>query len=118
MQKGMVIFKNKYPFKTITSQVNIEFGKLKGGKTGIGYDFLMATVAEMREENEPIAITLNNNSVNYIFYSDSELLKQLKRYPYFQIVIIALFLLISYYLFSTSRKVEQNQVWVGLAKAR
>ncbi|MGB0886876.1 MAG: sensor histidine kinase [Vicingaceae bacterium] len=94
----------------------IEFGKLKGGKTGIGYDFLMATVAEMREENEPIAITLNNNSVNYIFYSDSELLKQLKRYPYFQIVIIALFLLISYYLFSTSRKVEQNQVWVGLAK--
>ena len=40
----------------------------------------------------------------------------MKYYPYYQIVIIALFLLISYYLFSTSRKVEQNQVWVGMAK--
>ncbi|MDB4533662.1 HAMP domain-containing histidine kinase [Vicingaceae bacterium] len=102
---------------TDSSQTNvIEYGNLKGGETGIGRDFLAATVAEMREENDPIAITLNNNTVNYIFYSDSELLQQLKIYPYFQIVIIALFLLISYYLFSTSRKVEQNQVWVGLAK--
>ncbi len=102
---------------TILHQTNvIEYGKLKGGDTGVGKDFLAATIAEMRKENEPIAITLNNNEVKYIFYSDSELLKQLKIYPYFQIVIIALFLLISYYLFSTSRKVEQNQVWVGLAK--
>jgi len=94
----------------------IEYGKLEGGQTGIGQDFLEATIANMRKENEPIAITINNDVVNYIFYSDSELLKQLKIYPYFQIIIIALFSLISYYLFSTSRKVEQNQVWVGMAK--
>lgn len=102
---------------TDSTQINvIEYGNLKGGNTGVGEDFLAATISEMREENEPIAIQMNNNAVNYIFYSDSELLQQLKVYPYFQIVIIALFLLISYYLFSTSRKVEQNQVWVGLAK--
>jgi signal transduction histidine kinase len=102
---------------TDSTQLNvIEYGNLKGGITGIGEDFLAATISEMREENDPIAIQMNNNAVNYIFYSDSELLQQLKVYPYFQIVIIALFLLISYYLFSTSRKVEQNQVWVGLAK--
>ena len=102
---------------TDSTQTNVkEYGNLRGGKTGIGEDFLAATIAEMRKENEPISIKINNNSVNYIFYSDSELLQQLKVYPYFQIVIIALFLLISYYLFSTSRKVEQNQVWVGLAK--
>ena len=102
---------------TDSTQTNvIEYGNLKGGNTGIGRDFLKATIAEMRKENEPIAININNKSINYIFYSDSELLQQLKVYPYFQIVIIALFLLISYYLFSTSRKVEQNQVWVGLAK--
>jgi signal transduction histidine kinase len=44
------------------------------------------------------------------------LLTQLKYYPYFQFGIIGLFLIIAYYLFSTSRKVEQNQVWVGMAK--
>lgn len=102
---------------TDSSQLKvIEYGKLEGGETGIGQDFLAATIAEMREENEPISISINSTEVNYIFYSDSELLQQLKIYPYFQIVIIALFLLISYYLFSTSRKVEQNQVWVGMAK--
>ncbi len=102
---------------TDSTQINIiEYGNLEGGKTGIGQDFLEATIADMREQNEPIGITINNQTRNYIFYKDSKLLQQLKYYPYFQILIIALFLLISYYLFSTSRKVEQNQVWVGMAK--
>lgn len=102
---------------TDSTQTNIiEYGNLEGGKTGVSNDFLQATINEMRLENEPIAININNSSKNYIFYKDSELLQQLKYYPYFQIFIIALFLLISYYLFSTSRKVEQNQVWVGMAK--
>lgn len=102
---------------TDSSQTNIiEYGNLKGGESNVGQDFLEAYIEEMRIENEPITITINNKTANYIFYSDSELLQQLKYYPYFQILIIALFLLISYYLFSTSRKVEQNQVWVGMAK--
>lgn len=102
---------------TDSSQTNvIEYGNLEGGDTGVSNDFLIATIKEMRIENEPIAININNSDKNYIFYKDSELLQQLKFYPYFQIFIIALFLLISYYLFSTSRKVEQNQVWVGMAK--
>ncbi len=102
---------------TDSTQTNIiEYGNLEGGETGVSNDFLLATINEMRLENEPITININNNSKNYIFYKDSELLQQLKYYPYFQIFIIALFLLISYYLFSTSRKVEQNQVWVGMAK--
>jgi two-component system, sporulation sensor kinase D len=102
---------------TDSTQINvIEYGNLEGEKTGVGQDFLLATIDEMRLQNEPIMITINNQTVNYIFYKDSKLLQQLKYYPFFQIVIIALFLLISYYLFSTSRKVEQNQVWVGMAK--
>ncbi|MBL4592845.1 MAG: HAMP domain-containing histidine kinase [Flavobacteriales bacterium] len=99
-----------------TQTTIIEYGNLEGGTTGIGQDFLEATIADMRLQNDPIAVTINNEAVKYIFYSDSELLKQLKYYPYLQILIIGLFLLISYYLFSTSRKVEQNQVWVGMAK--
>ncbi len=102
---------------TDSTQTNIiEYGNLEGGKTGISQTFLEATIAEMRTQNEPIAITINNQATNYIFYKDSKLLQQLKYYPYFQLLIISLFLLISYYLFSTSRKVEQNQVWVGMAK--
>jgi phosphoglycerate-specific signal transduction histidine kinase len=102
---------------TDSTQTNvIECGNLEGGKTGISQAFLEATIADMRTQNDPITIIINNDTVNYIFYKDSKLLQQLKYYPFFQFFIIALFLLISYYLFSTSRKAEQNQVWVGMAK--
>lgn len=102
---------------TDSTQVNvIEYGNLEESNDSVSQEVLVNTIAEMRLENEPIAITINNETINYIFYKDSKLLRQLKYYPFFQIIVIALFLLISYYLFSTSRKVEQNQVWVGMAK--
>lgn len=78
--------------------------------------YLLHVIEEMRVQNKPIAVNIDKNMVNYIFYKDSYLLTQLKYYPYFQFGIIGLFLIIAYYLFSTSRKVEQNQVWVGMAK--
>lgn len=100
---------------TDSSQINvIEYGNLESDS--VSQNLLEATIAEMRLENEPIAININDQTTNYIFYKDSKLLRQLKYYPFFQFFIIALFLLIAYYLFSTSRKVEQNQVWVGMAK--
>ena len=40
----------------------------------------------------------------------------MKYYPLFQLGIIALFLLLAYYIFSTTRRAEQNQVWVGMSK--
>jgi signal transduction histidine kinase len=43
-------------------------------------------------------------------------LTQLKVFPYIQLSVIAIFLLVAYTAFNTSRKSEQNQVWVGLAK--
>lgn len=72
-------------------------------------------IASMREENEPIKIKLNG-TYNYIFYKKSALLKQLKYYPFVQFFIIGLFIMVSYVLFSSSRKAEQNQVWVGMSK--
>lgn len=78
--------------------------------------YMESLIAEMGLENEPIALKIGNNVTQYIFYKDSKLLTQLRYYPYFQFGIIGLFLIIAYYLFSTSRKGEQNRVWVGMAK--
>jgi K+-sensing histidine kinase KdpD len=101
---------------TDSTQTNIiEYGNLSPDDADIP-KYLETTIQEMKEENEPIAVAINHNTINYIFYKDSELLQQLKYYPFVQFFIIGLFLLIAYYLFSTSRKVEQNQVWVGMAK--
>ena len=98
-----------------TQQNILEYGNLNKNETSTKV-YLLETIEEMRKQNEPIAIRIDDDTTKYIFYKDSDLLQQLKFYPYFQFFIIGLFLIISYYLFSTSRKVEQNQVWVGMAK--
>jgi two-component system, sporulation sensor kinase D len=70
----------------------------------------------LSSENTPIAIDLGEGPLSYIFYAESDLLTQLKYYPYVQFGVIGLFLVIAYILFSTARKAEQDQVWVGMSK--
>jgi len=71
---------------------------------------------EMASENEPIEITLAGPEIRYIFYKSSVIQTQLRIYPYVQFGVIGLFLLITYFLFSTSRRSEQDRVWVGMSK--
>ena len=78
--------------------------------------FFHNTIAAMASENDPIVINIADQGKRYIFYKDSYLLTQLRYYPYIQLGIIGLFLFVAYLLFSTARRAEQNQVWVGLAK--
>lgn len=83
---------------------------------GISEEKLSDYLSDMKLENEPIPVSLGDGSVNYIFYQNSFLIKQLKYYPFVQFFIIGLFVLVSYLLFSSARKAEQNQVWVGMSK--
>ncbi len=78
--------------------------------------FLSEFVGEMQSANKFIPVDLGDGEKRFIFYDDSPLLIKLKFYPFIQLGVIALFLLIAYYLFSTARNAEQNQVWVGMAK--
>ena len=70
----------------------------------------------MSKENPKIKISFGEDETGFIYYSESSLLKRLRSYPWIQLVIIFLFLMVSYFLFSTFRKAEQNQVWAGMAK--
>lgn len=71
---------------------------------------------EMASENTPLEIELPDYGKCYIFYKNSFLLTQLKFYPVVQFSVIALFMLVAYFLFSFSRRAEQNRVWVGMSK--
>lgn len=70
----------------------------------------------MKEHADPIIIPLSPNEKQYLYYSQSILLTQLLYYPFIQLGIVMLFILIAYFAFRTSRKFEQNQVWVGMSK--
>ncbi|MBC7746183.1 MAG: HAMP domain-containing histidine kinase [Flavobacterium sp.] len=73
---------------------------------------------EMRSQHEPIEINLarGGSGMLYVYYKDSTLLTQLRIFPYIQLTVIAIFLLVAYLVFSSSRRSEQDQVWVGMAK--
>ena len=93
----------------IKRTINIDSSKLKDSTS------IANTLYKMANENEKITVSFGENT-GYIYYSESSLLKQLRFYPWVQLVIIFLFLMVSYFLFSTFRKAEQNQVWAGMAK--
>lgn len=83
---------------------------------GADTSFWSSQITAMKAENNPIEITFLDHGKTYIFYRSSPLLLKMQYFPLLQIVIIALFLLIAYLLFSYARKAEQNQVWAGMAK--
>ncbi|GAB4298346.1 MAG: HAMP domain-containing sensor histidine kinase [Marinilabiliales bacterium] len=87
-------------------------------------EYLLEQLEKMKEKNEPIVVNLTTENtqglekdiVQYIYYSDSIILKSLSNFPFIQLTVFFLFILIAYYAFSSSRKAEQNQVWVGMSK--
>lgn len=75
-----------------------------------------ALQAELAKKNDPIVIDFKDGNSNTLYFDSSMELKQLQYFPYIQFLVIGLFALIGYLIFSTFRKAEQNQVWAGMAK--
>jgi len=77
---------------------------------------LLRELRKMKDENDPIVIVISQTEKQYLYYSDSILLENLKYYPVVQFAVIFLFVLVAYFAFNSSRNAEQNQVWVGMSK--
>lgn len=89
---------------------NIDTSKVRSKKKLLEY------FEELKAETQPIEIKITEDYSQYVYYDESSTLKQLKVYPFYQLGIVGLFVVVSYFAFSYSRRSEQNQVWVGLAK--
>ena len=83
---------------------------------------IRSIIAKMAGENDPLRMVFGDPTtgevyeIQYVYYRNSYLLRQLSAYPYVQLTVIAIFGTIAYLAFSYSRTSEQNRVWVGLAK--
>lgn len=95
----------------------IKMPSAPGVKKKATYDpqYFKNVLDDMKSQHEPIMLNVLGNNW-YVYYQDSFVLTQLKIFPYVQLSVIAIFLLLAYSSFNSSRKSEQNQVWVGLAK--
>jgi len=78
--------------------------------------YLYRQLEHAREENDSLVIDLGPDEYQLLFYRDSFLLRQLIFFPYVQLGVIILFVLVSYIAFSVSRTAEQNEVWTGMSK--
>ena len=78
--------------------------------------YMKKQLERIKEDKSPIMVSLNSGHYNLIYYSDSITLTMLIYYPYVQVGIILMFISVSALAFRSSRKAEQNQVWVSLSK--
>lgn len=80
-------------------------------------------VAEICKAGKNIRFYLNDRAGNVdhgqfvdVYYDDSLLLRQLAVFPYVQLGVVIIFVIIAAYLLTNIKKVEQNRVWVGLSR--
>ncbi len=78
--------------------------------------FFNKKIANLKEVRPPIVVKLDADTRQFIYYDESSLLKRLHIFPFVQLGIIIVFLVIVILVFSSTKKAEQNQVWVGLSK--
>jgi len=71
---------------------------------------------KMKEQHPGTPIIGLDGKIWHIYHKDSFMLTQLRYFPYIQLGVIGLFLLTAYVAFSSARRSEQDQVWVGMAK--
>ena len=81
--------------------------------------FLQHAVSRMKTSKEPIRILLDENNPNdyiEICYDESLILRRLASYPYVQLGVVLIFVAVAIFALLSSKKAEQNKVWVGLSK--
>lgn len=80
-------------------------------------NYLETKVIELGKLHSPILVKSPDGKIlSKIYYGDSNIIQQLRFYPYFQILFAVLFLLIAYTSFSYVKRSEQRNIWVGMSK--
>jgi two-component sensor histidine kinase len=78
-------------------------------------EFYVSEIKRLKSKRKAIEVKIEGAN-QFIYYDDSLLLKKLYYFPYIQLGVIIVFLFIAFFAFSSTKKAEQNRVWVGLSK--
>lgn len=71
----------------------------------------------MKEAGHTIKIEFTDlPGYQLVCYDESTLLKRLTYYPYWQLGIVMIFVVVAIFALLSSKRAEQNKVWVGLSK--
>lgn len=79
-------------------------------------EFLKERLDRLRGSSNTIRIELAPGETHYLYYEDSTLLRRLSVFPYIQLLVMLAFIAVVYFAVLSTKKAEQNKVWVGLSK--
>jgi len=77
---------------------------------------LAKELKKMKKSVKPIRMDLIEDDYLLLYYRQSNILRNLRYYPFIQLFIIIVFIVVAYLAFSATQRAEQNQVWVGMSK--
>ena len=82
--------------------------------------YIEKKIKAFQKKHDPIPIVISlseeENLVQYIYYDESTVLKQLRWFPFIQLTVVFIFIIIAFFALRSTQKAEQNKVWVGLSK--
>ena len=78
--------------------------------------YLRGKLDDLRDGPNVIIIAITDLDTQFLYYEDSKLLKRLSVFPYLELVVMLAFIFVGYYAISSTKRAEQNKVWVGLSK--
>ena len=95
-----------------------DYSNLDSNKVKLDSNYLKNKIQEFKNQHDPITVEISKEPllINKYYYGDSALLKEVRYYPIIQLIIVALFIIITLITVSTRNKSTQNQVWAGMAK--
>lgn len=70
----------------------------------------------MKDAGRVIRVYLSSTDYMEICYADSLLLRRLAWWPYVQLGLVFVFVVVAIFALLSSKRAEQNKVWVGLSK--
>lgn len=83
---------------------------------GDGDAYLQRKLKELSSTSNVIDIEIAPGLTQHLYYEDSTLLKRLSFYPYVVIAVMIAFVVVVYFAMLSTKRAEQNKVWVGLSK--
>ena len=100
---------------TVTEYRNV---KISASDASDSVKFVNKVALQMKATGQVIRIPLTNNHNDYIevCYDESLMLRRIAIYPYIQLGVVMLFVVVAIFALLTSKRAEQNKVWVGLSK--
>lgn len=99
---------------SISGYRNLDSAKAENKTSG----YLQKKLKQFQSENQPLIYfdPLDSTKVNKYYFGHSRLLTEVRYYPYVQLFIVGLFILITFLALRSSYRSIQNGVWAGMAK--